>query len=257
MKQPGPASGASRHARGVQRGDEHGVKRGVKEGGRHWQQGLSVVELMVGLTVGLIVVAGATTMMVNQLAEHRRLLLEVQVQQDLRAAADLILRDLKQAGSWASAQAGVWSQANPHPLENPYGDVRVSGSQLAYHYARHGDTGEHGGPEDHAVSSDEHFGFRVQDGRLDFLLGGRYQPLTDPATLRITGLRIQVTPHAIPLPDYCPAPCPPGSSQCPPVVEVREVSLSITGQATHDPQVRRSVDMQALLRNDRVRGGCG
>jgi len=36
-------------------------------GSRSRQGGLSLVELMVGITVGMIIVAGASTMMVNQI----------------------------------------------------------------------------------------------------------------------------------------------------------------------------------------------
>ena len=43
------------------------------------QRGLSLVELMVGITVGMIIVAGVSLMMVNQIDEHRRLSLETQI----------------------------------------------------------------------------------------------------------------------------------------------------------------------------------
>ena len=45
---------------------------------------------MVGITVGLIVTAGASLMAVNQISEHRRITIEVQMQQDLRIIAELI-----------------------------------------------------------------------------------------------------------------------------------------------------------------------
>ncbi len=43
------------------------------------QRGLSLVELMVGITDGLFVVAAAATLVANQLSDNRRLLLETQV----------------------------------------------------------------------------------------------------------------------------------------------------------------------------------
>ena len=51
-------------------------------------RGVSIVELMVGITIGLFILAAATVMLTSQLADNRRLLLEAQVQQDLRATAD-------------------------------------------------------------------------------------------------------------------------------------------------------------------------
>ena len=56
------------------------------------QRGMSLVELMVGITVGLFIVAAATTLMANQLSDNRKLLVETQIQQDLRASMDIITR---------------------------------------------------------------------------------------------------------------------------------------------------------------------
>ena len=64
----------------------------VRPSARAAQRGLSIVEMMVGIAVGLIVVAAATLMVAGQLADNRRLLLETQVQQDLRASADQAIK---------------------------------------------------------------------------------------------------------------------------------------------------------------------
>ena len=63
------------------------------------QRGLSIVELMVGIAIGLIIVAAASLLMSGQLNENRRLLAETQLQQDLRAASDIITRELRRIGA--------------------------------------------------------------------------------------------------------------------------------------------------------------
>ncbi|MBL0296208.1 MAG: hypothetical protein IPQ21_03185 [Betaproteobacteria bacterium] len=60
---------------------------------------------MVGITVGLFIVAAAAMLVTTQLGDNRRLLLETQVQQDLRATADIITRELRRAGL---AGARLW-----------------------------------------------------------------------------------------------------------------------------------------------------
>ena len=75
---------------------------------RRRQRGLSIVELMVGMAIGLFVVAAASMLVVTQLSDNRRLTLETQVQQDLRATADIITRELRRAGHWGKARDGVW-----------------------------------------------------------------------------------------------------------------------------------------------------
>ncbi len=86
-------------------------------------RGLSIVELMVGITISLFILAGATLVLTTQLDSNRRLLLEAQVQQDLRTAADMISRDVRRAGYWGRAYCNVWpgslDLANC-PGANPY-----------------------------------------------------------------------------------------------------------------------------------------
>ena len=85
---------------------------------RRAQSGLSIVELMVGVAIGLIIVAAAATLVATQLTENRRLMLETQVQQDLRATADIIARELRRAGYQEESEslAGVWLADRPGDL---------------------------------------------------------------------------------------------------------------------------------------------
>ena len=59
---------------------------------------MSIIELMIGITIGLFILAGATLVVTGQLSEGRRLLTDTQIQQDLRAASDIIARDVRRAG---------------------------------------------------------------------------------------------------------------------------------------------------------------
>ena len=100
------------------------------------QRGLSLVELMVGIAIGLLVVAAAATLMSTQLNDNRRLLLETQVNQDLRAAMDIVTRDLRRAGHWSSAELAIWSAASAQQ-KNPYEAIGLGGStEVGYRYRR-------------------------------------------------------------------------------------------------------------------------
>lgn len=227
---------------------------------RHRQRGLGLVELMVGLTIGLIVTAGAIMLTTNQLADHRRLILETQVQQDLRAAADLMLRDLRRAGFWVLPQNGVWAEGQP--LErSAYGTVALTekGDGLTYDYslADNRKTSNPKEPEDNEVDDKrERFGFRLQDGTLQFRTGGKWQPLTDPATLEVTSLAVNIRTQSVPLEEFCPKPCATGAVCEPFVQEVRHVDIRLTGRAVHDAAVTRSVRLTARVRNDQINGSC-
>ena len=81
------------------------------------QNGFSLVELLIGILIGLFIVGGAFSLFLSNLDSSRRLLLEARLNQDLRAAADLVTRDLRRAGYWTSAVQGITvNQVNPNQM---------------------------------------------------------------------------------------------------------------------------------------------
>jgi type IV pilus assembly protein PilW len=234
------------------------------------QRGFGLVELMVGISVGLMVTAGASLMLTQQISEHRRLVLETQVQQDLRATADLMLRELRRAGSWAAPQRGIWAPGPAgvaDPISNPYTATDPPNAQqtnrVEYSYSRATDRSSTtaapaaANAEDNVMtSSTERFGFRLQDGVLQFRLGDRWQPLTDSNTLLITAFNVSLNLQSLSLAAFCDNACPAGSATCPPQLLVRSFDIAMTGHATHDARVIRSINLTSRVRNDQLAGSC-
>lgn len=216
------------------------------------QRGLSLVELMVGVAVGLFVVAGATLVVSNQLGDNRRLMLETQIQQDLRAAADLIAKDIRRSGYWGSAQTGVWHAAAVAVASNPYTELQgvtsgVAASAVRFGYSR--------GVENNVLDdATERSGFRLNNGAIQMYTGGAWQALTDSTTLRVTNFEVTLNSRDVNL--SCFNPCPVGAVACPPTQTVRDITVLIDGTAVHDPSVRRSARTNVRLRNDVVTGAC-
>ena len=111
---------------------------------RRGQRGLSLVEMMVGVAIGLLIVAAAALMVSSQLVENRRLMLETQVQQDLRAAMDILTRELRRAGYydytlWSSKPIAAY-RGGPDPNCNRYNLVAPSNTspvtEVDYRYYR-------------------------------------------------------------------------------------------------------------------------
>jgi prepilin peptidase dependent protein B len=216
------------------------------------QLGLSMVELMVGVAVGLFVVAGATMVVSNQLGDNRRLMLETQIQQDLRAAADVIAKDLRRSGHWDDAKTSVWhagattvasnantglTHADPDAAQPLVPNSPASGVQ--FRYTRAGVV--------------EQSGFRLRNGAIQMLIGGNWQALTDATTLRITKLEVELNSRDISL--ACFSPCGAAPS-CPPTQTVRDITVVIEGAAVHDASVRRGAQSNVRLRNDVIQGAC-
>ncbi|MED5621338.1 PilW family protein [Ideonella sp. BN130291] len=218
---------------------------------RH-QQGVSLVELMVGIAVGLFIVATASFAVSNQLNDNRKLALEAQVEQDLRAAADLIARDLRRAGYWQNAALQFASSGS---ATNRYAAVTAAGQSASYAYSQ-----DAPGHDNDVLDSNEQSGVKLDSGTLKLLMGdGGWQAITDPAVVTVTGFRLTMNTHELSLAAYCDAPCPPSGTPatCPPVQQVRELQLQINGTAASDARVTRSLNTTVRLRNDRVVGSCG
>ena len=204
------------------------------------QRGLSLVELLVGIAVGMFVVAAAAMLVATQLNDNRRLLLETQVQQDLRAAADIVTRELRRAGHWQGAVSFATAAAAV-PV-NPLSSVDLDAGpppEVRFSYWRR--DGEEGP-----------YGFKREGNVLKTLLSaGGWQELTDANTLRITAFN--VTPRDGPVTRLpCPKPCADGTDACWPTLTVRELAVDIAGEAASDPSVKRSLRTVVRLRNDMV-----
>jgi prepilin peptidase dependent protein B len=225
------------------------------------QRGITLVELMVGIAVGLFIVAAASFMLSNQLEDNRRLILDTQLQQDLRSATDLVSRDLRRAGYWGNADKGVWLRGVAGAA-NPYTDIVASeegGSEATYTYSLDAQQTP-AVPENDVVDGYDNSGFRLKDGAIELLLG-RWQQVTDPETLKIKIFIIKMTKHAIQLERVCVKTLAEGGvcgggGICPPVQEVREFEVRIDGEATNDESVKRSMRSKVRVRNDLINGQC-
>lgn len=210
-----------------------------------WVRGMSLVELMVGIAVGLFVVAAATTLMANQLSDNRKLLVETQIQQDLRASMDIVTRQLRRAGAldMLQAQAGLANDSGAGGARSAFTLVAPdagSSSEVGFRFYRNaGDAGP--------------YGFKLEGNGLKSLVtGGGWHELTDVNVMKVTAFT--VTPLIVassPLP--CPRLCPDGTASCWPQLVVRDYTVTITAEAKNDSSVQRSMTSRVRLRNDWVR----
>ena len=220
---------------------------------RHGSRGFSLIELLVGAAVGLAIVAAGTTIVTHHVRESRALSIETRLVQDLRIAADMIARDLRRAGYWGGAEAGVRGDDGGAALANPYALVSPDAAASdAVRLAFSRDASENG-----SLDGNERFGFRLRNGAIELQLGdANWQALTDPATLTVTAFEVEPRIEETSLERFCAAPCATGDASCPPRQQVRSFAVPIEGRATADPAVRRSVVAGARLRNGRVVGAC-
>lgn len=215
-------------------------------------RGLSLVELLVGLGVGLLIVAAGLSVLSASLREQRSLMLESRLTQDLRTAADIVTHELRRSGYWASATAGVRAPGSAGAA-NPYTELGLGGAAsdpITFRYSRDA-------VENNRVDGNEQFGFRLRGGVLEMQLGANnWQALSDSGVLTVTRFSATPSSQEISLRGYCAASCPADSATCPPRLQVRSVALAISARAVADPAVVRSVTSSVRLRNDVPHGAC-
>lgn len=214
-------------------------------------RGASIIEMMVGITVGMIVLAGALTLFVGNLTSARRLAAEMRLNEDLRAAAEVVARDLRRAGYWGNAIQGTQAiGTSATTTQNPYSTMSFgSSSAIGYGFSR--DT-----VENNAYDAAEHFGFRLESDTLQMQTSsGTWRDLTYGSAVRITAFTLTPTQTTLPLGHLCPTTCAAGSANCP-TTTVRRVSVTLTGQSLADPSITRSYSTVVRVRGDQLSGQC-
>ncbi|MFG6469010.1 hypothetical protein [Roseateles sp. BYS87W] len=193
-------------------------------------------------------------------------MLEVQLQQDLRTAAELLQRDLRRAGFRGVAANGVWAPPHlvagqPQPARlaqaSPYETLQTlaGGTELQYRYARAVGAAAMNGTN--VVAANEEFGVRLNNRTLYLQLGAangqpNWQPITDPDLVVIDAFTAQVDSQPVPLDDLCACdagtPCPQSA--------VRRVTFTIKAHAAADAALTRTVTVSEKLRADAIGGSC-
>jgi prepilin peptidase dependent protein B len=228
----------------------------TRRAGRAAQRGVSLVELMVGLALGLVLLAGALALYASVVVNGRRVYVETRVNQNLRAAADLIERDLRRAGYWANADTkGTFPiGSGTLTLPNPYAAVATpAASRVDYSFLL---------PpmiENDTLDAAKQFGFRLNAKAIEMQLGaGQWQPVTDASVVEVTAFQISSQATVIPMSALCAQACPAATPNCAtsPTGTVRRYDVLLTGRAVRDPTVVRSLELSVRPRNDALSGFC-
>lgn len=237
-------------------------------GVRRYSRGLSIVELLVGVALGLFLLAGASSMLVSNIISSRALSAESRVNQNLRNAADLISRDLRRASYWENSVAGT-TTSFVLSAQNPYTTISTGGSTITYSLARDASAGRTATTDLNTLNSaDEQFGFSLNNGAIQMQVGaGNWRTITDTGTVRVTALAITPSVTDIDIRTACAKACcdvvnascaatnVAASPGCPKIT-VRRFDLSLTGQSATDSAVVRTIRTSVRVRNDAPSGVC-
>lgn len=166
-----------------------------------YQAGLTLVELMIGLLIGLIVVGGGISVFSISVKGQSDNIKLTRLNQDLRSMMDIMVRDIRRAGFVTSDPTTNLTSL----LNNPFTDAITVGSTtdlelhnanacIVYAYNRNDDTPP-------IVTSNERLGFKQVGAELRMRQSGstnencdnsRWQNITE-AEVEITNLQFTLT----------------------------------------------------------------
>jgi prepilin peptidase dependent protein B len=219
-------------------------------------RGLSIVEMLVGIAVGLFVLAGAAMVATGQITDNRRLLLETQIHQDLRTAMDVIVRDVRRSGY--SFHANKLPAIGAPPSVNGYSPAGSldAGNALLYTYSAVATEGDNRTADPTLAADAPDFKGFMWDGDVIKVQLGRnnWQPLTDGEVVQIT----EFTANEVPITTLLPTatcgtpPCGSATGCGNARVVTRIIQLKIVGRARHDNRVERQLESAVRVRNDEV-----
>lgn len=137
------------------------------------QAGLGLIELMIGLVIGMIVVGAAMTILTSTLTSSNDSIKMARLDQELRQVMTMVSRDLRRAAAWDGAvDVARISLSDPLTLSAVSGSVSVNSSK----------------------GNLDSIGTKAKDGTLVFYDGttlhrgtiGTYTPTTETYTVSIT-----------------------------------------------------------------------
>jgi len=148
---------------------------------KHCQQGMTMIELMISIALGLLVVAAATTMTVSSMVSNTDTLASARLNQDLDSVLKVMVNEIRRAGY----SGGVFDF-----LDNEDINI-VSASCLLYAYDA---------DNDGSLEATERFGFQLVGSEIQMRTNcatgacatscgaGTWVALTNASVVSITGL---------------------------------------------------------------------
>lgn len=210
----------------------------------HRSRGLSLIELMVALTIGLAVLGGVLAMMMNSMRANAESMKTIRLNQEMRAAMDLMVRDVRRAGYRKGFSSTIGSgqtvENTVHILDN--------GGRIEFQYDEDDDG--------MLNTSSESFGFKLEAGALKYTRNALasppvWQSITDPKVTTLTALSFCYWPSVA---TQCLTQVPAeaksvstGSAQ----VSVYAVRITISAQVKNDAATSRRLTETIRVRNDR------
>lgn len=232
-----------------------------------YEHGVSLIELMVGLTVGLIIIAAAGTMYVSNVRTGRDTLAAIKLNTEIRTTMDVMVDEIRRAGF--SPTSTPQNNAFMNKTAGNQTDIRLNSSgtciEFSYDVNRN------------STVDEEIFGFRIVGGQVETRTGGTdrindcntgtWNQLTTPGIITIS--QIDASTPFFTIEYQCldtkaniseNNECAPGETvfdtasagTATDLIETRTVTISIRGTSAVSPEFTNTASQRVTVRNHRI-----
>lgn len=179
------------------------------------QAGLTLIEIMIALLLGLIVIGGALSIYISTIRSSTDITNSARLNYDLDSVMQFIVNDVRRAGYWAGGVAESKAENSPTNPGNPFtigtANIQIPESScILYTY----DADADGILDDSATDVDtigpdedepEYYGFKLENGELKVrsskiadndCTGDGWETITDSNKIEITHLQFSFLPIA-------------------------------------------------------------
>jgi type IV pilus assembly protein PilW len=162
------------------------------------QKGMTLIEMMIALVLSLIVTGIVITMFSVSIGGHAQVIKTIRLNQDMRIAMDMMIRDIRRAGYWNSTSNPA-SNAHATAISGSI-PVGVFGNCVILSYDL---------DEDGSSSAEEYFAYRLNGSDLEHYQtdgalaanadctsppANQWYDLTDEETVQINSLTFETYP---------------------------------------------------------------
>lgn len=233
----------------------------------HRQKGVSLVELMIGMAIGLLIVAAAASVYVTTVRGGADTLRSAKLNIELRSAMDIMVAEIRRAG-YIGFNVNTSLSTNPFMQANT--NLTLVGSDcILFAYDADGNN---------AANTSDQFGFKKNGAKVSMRLGGiapstsagcnvandSWESITDDSSIIVDTLTFAVTYQCLNAQTgagsanqacitgnaiYDAASTAAVKSD---LVEIRNVTISLVGHHKDDTLTRMSLSQSVRVRNDRI-----
>jgi type IV pilus assembly protein PilW len=183
---------------------------------RKQQAGITLVELLIGLLVGLIVIAAGTNIFITSIRGQTDNINLTRLNQDMRSMMDIMARDIRRAGFVTSDPGTNFASLQNNPFfdgitSGATTDIAIhdEGACIVYAYNRDDDVNNDRVTDEtpSSVDSNERLGFRLSDSVLEMRQSGATNGnCSDGSWQTITEPEVEITQHLSMSPVWQPIP---------------------------------------------------